>query len=127
MEDRLEISVTTHRLYTRIEEIMRDRKPYLDPRLTLGKLARIVATNRSCLSETLNNVTKMNFSRWLSTYRVQHFITLARQYPEKSLEELSTDSGFSSRTTFFRQFQDITGQTPKEYRQTLTSIYSQLK
>lgn len=119
MEERLEISVVTRRLYTRIEEIMRDREPYLDPRLTLGKLARIVGTNRSCLSETLNNITKMNFSRWLSTYRVQHFIALAQQYPEKSLEELFTASGFSSRTSFFRQFQDITGQTPKEYRQQL--------
>ena len=36
--------------------------------------------------------------------------------PEMLLDEVAEESGFSSRTTFFRNFKALTGMTPLEWR-----------
>lgn len=115
MKERLKEVMTTDYLYNRVLEAMDQKQPYLDTELTLSKLARIVGTNRTDLSQILNNQTKVNFSKWLSVYRVNHIICQIKLHPEKSLEELYPASGFASRTSFFRQFREVTGKSPREY------------
>lgn len=103
------------RLYARVLIVMENEKPYLDPTLTLGKLVRIIGTNRTLLSTTLNSQSKMNFNLWIATYRVNHLLEALRNSPNKSIDELYPLSGFASRTSFYRQFHKVTGQTPQEY------------
>ena len=57
----------------------------------------------------------MNFNHWIATYRVSHLLEAIRNDPDKSFDELYPQSGFASRTSFFRQFRQVTGQTPGEY------------
>lgn len=94
---------------------MEKEKPYLNPRLTLRDLALLVGTNRTRLSLTLNNQTGMNFSRWLSTYRVNHLIQQLDTHPELNTRGLYENAGFPSRTSFFRQFKEVTGKTLGEF------------
>lgn len=115
MNERLNEVITMDCLYNRVLEVMDQKRPYLDTELTLSKLARIVGTNRTDLSRTLNNQTKVNFSKWLSAYRVNHIIRQIKEHPEKCLEELYPASGFTSRTSFFRQFRQVTGKSPREH------------
>lgn len=117
MKEQLDETIAINRLYIRVQEVMEKQQPFLDPELTISKLARIVGTNRTDLSQTLNSQAKLNFSKWLSTYRVNHIIRQIELYPEKSLEELYPHSGFTSRTSFFRQFREITGKSPREKKQ----------
>ena len=117
MKEQLDETTTMARLYIRIREVMNNEQPFLDPNLTLSKLARIVGTNRTDLSQTLNSQTKANFNKWLSTYRVNHISLQIKAHPEKSLDELFPLSGFSSRTSFFRQFRQVTGKSPREHKE----------
>ena len=105
----------TRRLYARILQIMEKEKPYLDPRLTLPDLALLAGTNRTQLSSTLNRQTGRNFSRWLSSYRVNHLIEELDNHPELDTRDLYEKAGFPSRTSFYRQFKEITGKTLGEF------------
>ncbi|MEG1586478.1 MAG: helix-turn-helix domain-containing protein [Bacteroidales bacterium] len=103
------------RIYFRLLQVMDKEKPFLDPELDLVGLSRLVGTNRSLLSATLNQQTKMNFSYWLAEYRVNFLIRQTDLYPEKKMDDLASICGFSSRTSFYRQFKLITGLTPKQF------------
>ena len=123
MKGQRDETTRTKNIYTRVLEVMDKEQPYLDPALTLNKLARIVGTNRSTLSMVLNSQTKQHFCKWLATYRVNHAIRLMELHPDKILTELYTLSGFSSRTSFFRQYREMTGKSPREHETDTRSAY----
>ena len=58
----------------------------------------------------------MNFSRWLAEYRVHHLLSLVALRPDSDITALASESDFTSRTSFFRQFRQVTGLTPNQYR-----------
>jgi len=95
---------------------MKEQKPFLNPNLDLVTLSRLVGTNRTQLSTILNRQTGMNFSRWLAEYRVHHLLSLVALHPDSDITALASESGFTSRTSFFRQFRQVTGLTPNQYK-----------
>lgn len=102
-------------LYHRVLAVMQKEKPFLDPAFDLNMLARHVGTNRTMLSTTLNRETGMNFNNWLAEYRVNFLIEQLPLHADKTVNELFPLVGFSSRTSFFRQFRQVTGMTPSQY------------
>lgn len=94
---------------------MEEERPYLNPQFSLCELANLVFTNRTRLSSTLNHLAGMNFSRWLSAYRVNHLIRVLNAHPGREPQEVYKEAGFTSRTSFYRQFKSVTGKTPLEY------------
>ncbi|MBQ6749691.1 MAG: hypothetical protein IJR02_02840 [Bacteroidaceae bacterium] len=42
-----------------------------------------------------------------------------KDYPDKLLYEVATESGFSSNVTFYRCFKQFAGCSPKEYKENL--------
>ena len=75
---------------------MKEQKPFLNPNLDLVTLSRLVGTNRTQLSTTLNRQTGMNFSRWLAEYRVHHLLSLVALRPDSDITALASESGFTS-------------------------------
>lgn len=115
MEEQPKISRIESRLYARVLQVMEEKKPYLDPQFSLCELANLVYTNRTRISSTLNNQTGMNFSRWLSNLRVNYLIRYMKENPSLEPQEFYEIAGFTSRTSFYRQFKEVTGKTPLEY------------
>lgn len=103
-------------LFLRILYLMDTQKPYRDPAFDLIALSHLAATNRSQLSALINRETPNGFSYWLAEYRVNELIRQTELFPDKSMDELYPLAGFPSRTTFFRQFRQVTGLTPKQYK-----------
>lgn len=103
-------------LYLRILHLMDTEKPYRDPSFDLITLTRLATTNRSQLSALLNQETPKGFSYWLAEYRVNDLIAQVELSPDKNIDELFPLAGFASRTTFYRQFRQVTGLTPKQYK-----------
>ncbi len=106
---------TQYHYYQRILAIMKDQKPFLEPAFDQLTLCRLAGTNRTQLSAALNRMTGMNFSRWLAEYRVNYLLSLSALHPQEELNEFYVMAGFSSRTSFFRQFRQVTGLTPSQY------------
>jgi AraC-like DNA-binding protein len=100
-----------------LERMERDRL-YLDPEITLPKLAQALDVPSAHLSQVLNDRLGRNFYEFINRYRVE---AAQRRLagPDSGRDKLITvalDCGFSSLATFNRVFKEISGRTPSEYR-----------
>lgn len=102
-------------LYYRVLLVMEKDRPFLNPELTISLLAKAAITNRTHLSTAINRVTGTNFSTWLAEYRVNYVIHLMTTSGSDNWDMLYEKAGFGSRTSFYRQFKQITGLTPKQF------------
>jgi AraC-like DNA-binding protein/succinate dehydrogenase hydrophobic anchor subunit len=96
---------------------MKKEKPYLDPDLTLARLAQDVQVSPENLSSLLNGQLKMNFFDFVNHYRVEEFKKLCKA-PETSnlsIMGMAWESGFNSKATFNRVFKNLTNLTPGDY------------
>jgi AraC-like DNA-binding protein len=98
----------------RLETLMRDESPYLDPELTLPVLAQRLGTNASILSAVINGAFGKNFNDFVNTYRVEA-VKKMMQDPANShysLLGIGLACGFNSKSTFNRVFKKMTGVAP---------------
>lgn len=107
-------------LQKRLEEYMREEKPYTNPAFTIYDLARALNSNRSYISFLINHRYGMNFSSFVSTYRVEHAQEILSHGTfatnKEALNTAMVESGFLSEPTFYRIFKLKTGKTPSAYR-----------
>ena len=91
-------------------------KPYLNPKLSLADVACTLKVNPTYLSRLINNELDMHFYSFVNQYRIGYALSLIRQSDYKiKVSTLYTTAGFKSRSVFYKQFQEKTGCTPKEY------------
>lgn len=103
------------RIFHNALRVMETDQPFLDPKFDLPILARLVGTNRTQLSVAINQQAQTTFSNWLAAYRVNYLIRQIDGQTDRYIDELYPTAGFASRTTFYRQFRQVTGLTPKQY------------
>lgn len=98
-----------------VQKLFIEDKLYLNPKLKLSDVARLVGTNRTYLSRYFNQDNGQTFYDYVNNLRVKHAEKLlqATSNPIISVGELS---GFNSLTTFRRVFMGHYGCSPAEYR-----------
>lgn len=101
---------------------MEEKKPYLDPELTLSSLAKEISVSRSQLSVLINEGIGDNFYDFVNKYRVEQVKKLMVDPAVKnySMLGLALEAGFKSKSTFNLIFKRFTGLTPTEYRRNLS-------
>jgi AraC-like DNA-binding protein len=102
---------------TRLLQYINEKKPYLDPNLSLRSLAQQINIHPNQLSWLLNESMRKNFNEFINHYRVDAFKMLASD-PKNSrltLIELAHDSGFNSKTVFDTYVKKETGLSPKKF------------
>lgn len=103
-------------LADRLEQLMHEKLLYLNPDLTMGELAQQLATNRTYLSDCLSNELQTTFYDYINQLRIERSVMPLMQNDNTlSLEQIATQSGFKSISTFRRAFRKLTGQLPSEY------------
>ena len=95
---------------------MTDARPWLDPELTVARLARQLGLPQRSVSETVNDQFAMSVSRWINGWRIVEAQRLIHATPERPLVELMLDCGFQTRSNFNKTFKDLTGETPSAWR-----------
>lgn len=71
------------------------------------------------LSSTVKNVSGHSPSKWISSLVIQE-TKLQLQTTNRSMQEIANDLNFPNQSFFSKYFRHYTGQTPKEYRTSLT-------
>ena len=96
-------------------------KPYLNIQFTLSVMSADTDIPAHHLSYYLNEHLQINFNTWKNDLRINHVINLINSgsYESLTLDALSKQSGFGSRSSFINAFKLKTGQTPSEYLQSL--------
>lgn len=103
-------------LMERLAQIMEEEQLYKQPDLRVADIASRLATNRTYVSAFMKSLSGESFSRLVNGYRVRHAQRLMRERPDMTVTEIAEESGFSSRSSFYRNFKDITGITPAEWK-----------
>ena len=111
--------------YERLMQLMNDDKTYLDPALSVPKLAALVGVPPHQLRALINNrLGFRNFTAFLASYRLAD-VKRALSDPDHAgtpILTIALDAGFASFATFNRTFKIETGQTAGEYRKAVLGI-----
>jgi AraC-like DNA-binding protein len=97
----------------RIIKLMEDEKIFRQKDLHISDLALKAGSNRTYVSNYINNELEMSFTDYINSYRIKHAQTLMMKSENKlSLSEVCDMSGFTNEVSFYRNFKKITGTTP---------------
>ncbi len=105
------------RLKEELDQIMINKKPYLNNKLLKTELAQLLGVSNPELARLLNENIGMNFFEYVNYYRVKEFVFLAKSDKAKQLTffGLAQEAGFNSKTTFNKSFKKLMGTSPSAY------------
>jgi len=114
------------KLYEDLTTLMRNEHIYKQNDLTKEKLATLLNTNRTYLSQVINKYSGLSFTHFINSFRIEDAIHILSD-PNNNipLKALSTDIGFNSATTFYTAFQSSVGMTPSLYREKVYQLEKQ--
>ncbi|MBI1837608.1 MAG: helix-turn-helix transcriptional regulator [Flavobacteriia bacterium] len=115
-----EIKDVSLQLIFELEKLIYDKKWYEKSNLTLEKLAKKLGTNRTYLSEAINQHYKENYSTWINAIRINASLKLlaSQEYDHYSIDGIAKMVGYSSISSFNATFKKTTGLTPSQFKKT---------
>ncbi len=102
-------------IIAQLEDYMQMRKPYLDPDLTLARLARKLVVPAKQLSSAINRVRQENVSRYVNRQRIEHACRLLAS--GAAVTSVIYDSGFNTKSNFNREFLRVKGMPPSQWNE----------
>lgn len=105
-------------LKDRLIRLLETQKNYLDSDLRITDLSKEFNTNRTYLSNMINNEFNLSFSDLINLYRVNHAVELidGDKSNNMSLGDIAIASGFGSLSSFNRAFKKVNHITAGQYR-----------
>ena len=94
---------------------MDEEKIYLQPNLKISDLALHLGSNRNYIWQAVNVGLGVSFSELVNRRRIEHFIRLAEQNNLRDVDDIWQKCGFTSASTFYRNFRLYKGCSPAEY------------
>lgn len=106
-------------LIFRIQEILSNSEEICQQDFALTKLAKLVDSNTTYVSQVINEKYGTAFSNVLAACRIREACRRmsdpAQPYGNITIEGIATNTGFKSRTAFVNAFKRETGLTPSDY------------
>lgn len=102
-------------LVERLDALLSRERLYLDPDLTLGKLARRLTVPVKQLSSAINRVKGENVSRHINRFRIAHASVLLAN--GETITRVMLASGFNTKSNFNREFLRIKGMPPSQWQE----------
>ncbi len=111
-------------VFDSLRQLMERDEVYRDSNLTRERLADMLGTNRTYLSQIIADRTGKGYYQFVNGYRIKEAVKVLSgpaglDYP---LKALAADLGFKSMTTFYKTFQEAVGMTPSAYRDTASKL-----
>ena len=91
-------------------------KAYTHEQFTLEELAARLYTNKTYLSTFIKDEYDMNFSSWVASLRIDEAKRIMMKEPEKRLQEIAYECGFSSLAYFSSVFSKSEGISPSAWQ-----------
>ncbi len=114
-------SITADNLYfQKLELLCKEQHIYTDSTLNREKVAEKLGISAGYVSQIVNTITEDNFASYINNYRIKAVKEMISnsEYENYNLLTMGLESGFTSKTTFYKAFKKVTGQTPNEYKNT---------
>ena len=107
--------------FNEIKEKIQEQELFTNPKLNLRALSEALGVKEKELSRLINEYGKVNFYQFINEYRIEKFKQLVESSNAHhfTLLGLATESGFSSKSTFYTAFKKLVGMTPKQYEKSI--------
>lgn len=102
------------KIMEQLEELVQRERLYLDPDLTLARVARRLGYPLKQVSTAINALTGENVSRYINKYRIDHACRALDA--GENVTNAMLASGFNTKSNFNREFRRITGKTPSQWQ-----------
>lgn len=103
--------------FERLDFMLRQKKLYLDPDMSLLELAQKSGIPSRELSRLINTGSGLHFNEYINRYRIEEACAMLRDPANQdSVLQILLDCGFNSKSTFNTAFKKQVGRTPLEYR-----------
>ena len=110
-------------LFGRLERLMQNDQVYKNSLFTREKMAELLGTNRTYLSQTINEQTGLTFTHYMNKYRIEEARRiLADPQDDTPIKAIAADLGFSSVTTFYTLFNADVQMSTDKYRKHARSL-----
>lgn len=103
----------------RLHQHMVHKKPYIDPTLTLQKLASEIEIPEKQLSFLINHQIGKHFFDYINDFRIKEAKVLLSDQRDLTVLEVLYDVGFNSKSSFYTAFKKHIGLTPTQFRNQL--------
>ncbi len=101
----------------KLEALMRNKQVYLIKNLKINDVVKEIGSNRTYVSNYINSVYHCSFSDYINQLRIEHAKELLLSMDtDTKLSTIANASGYSSESSFYRNFQKIASMTPNEFR-----------
>ncbi len=110
-------------LIKQIDEYLVSSACYTQTHLTIVDVAKSIHVHPKRISRAINTMRKQNFNTYINHFRIKKAISLLKSNvsSELSVEGIGNEVGFHSKSSFYRAFKKVTGITPTEYKNKVTS------
>ncbi|MBB3060560.1 helix-turn-helix domain-containing protein [Microbulbifer rhizosphaerae] len=115
----------SRRIANKLKQALYEEQLYLDPDLTLYKLANHLGVSANYLSQTLNQTINMSFFEYVNAARIEAAKTKLLN-KEDSVLNIAMGVGFNARSSFYKAFKACTGVTPSEFQKVNSAKAGQL-
>jgi AraC-like DNA-binding protein len=101
-----------------LKNYMTEKKPYLDPSLTIQELSNQIDIPVRDLSVLINHHMNQHFFDFVNEYRIQKAMNILKDQSKNELTvlEILYEVGFNSKSSFNTSFKKYTNLTPTAYR-----------
>ena len=114
-----------HEISDKINKLILEEKPYLDSKITIYQLAKMIDSNEKYLSNYLNEIHHLNFYNYINQFRIEHAKELLVDpiHDNYTIETIANLSGFHSKSSFNTAFKKETGETPSSFKKKIKTEY----
>ncbi|MFL9829992.1 helix-turn-helix domain-containing protein [Flavobacterium sp. ST-87] len=106
-------------IINKINHSFESQKVYLNPDFSLDLLSQNINIPKIKITQALNIKLDSNFYNYLNYFRIEESKRLIKKSKNSSLIDISIESGFKNKSTFYKNFKLLNGITPKEYQKNL--------
>ncbi len=106
---------TYRELYDRIVTYFEEEKPFLDSRLTINDVVRVVFSNKVYISRAISQFTGRNFCQFVNYYRIAYSKECFRMNPDLKITALAEMSGFNSVVSYNMAFRLFMEENPSDW------------
>lgn len=100
-------------MISQLRQVFDEEKIYLDPELTLQKLATHLSSNRTTLSAAVSQAYGVNFRQLVAHYRIEAAKRYMHEHPEAKQDLVAIECGFGTAQAFNQKFKEVTGDSPR--------------
>jgi AraC-like DNA-binding protein len=108
-----------------IKKIIEEEKLFLDPTLNANKASEKLQLSEKYFTRIFSEYSQESFANYIKHLRVDEAkrILLNEEYQNYTIIAIALESGFNSKSAFYRVFKEMTGMTPSGYKKQNSSHY----